>query len=178
MTDPAIPAPTPMKKSGAGCVIKGLCVCGGGIVLLVLLAALLLPAVTKSISRGQAASCANNLRQLWTLQQSYTMQFGGPERRLPEETGAAFWLKLTQTHPPLLDETEREVFLCPVKGVSGNPCDYLGPARPASQLQPGDPVGADHPGYHPDGGNVLMKDGRVMEFFDPDFGPYAGKLKP
>ena len=48
MVEPTVPSPELPKKSGVSCVVIGLCVAGGGIVLLGLLAALLLPAVTKA----------------------------------------------------------------------------------------------------------------------------------
>src|SRR5215831_7876775 len=156
MTDPASPekvlsaepsGPPPKKSPVAACLIIGLCVGVGGFVVIGILAALLLPAIARATERDRVTSCANNLRQLWTLQNVYRSQFGGKDQDLPTETGAAFWLKLTQTNPPLIDPSEAEVFLCPAHGMSQNgACDYLGPAVPAKTLKLGDPVGSDRKG--------------------------------
>lgn len=175
---PDMPALTP-RKSGLSCAGIGLLVAGGGVVLLTVLAALLLPAYTKSISRARAASCANNLRQLWTLQSIYASQFGGPDKLMPGETGSEFWLKLTRTSPPLLDASELEVLICPLKDPpSGAKCDYLGPGRPVSELKGEDPVGSDRPGNHAKSGNLLRKAGDVTELWDAEFTKIAGQLKP
>jgi prepilin-type N-terminal cleavage/methylation domain-containing protein len=119
------------------------------IVIIGILAALLLPAITRAIRRARVTSCANNLRQLWTLQ--------------------------TSTTPPLIDATEMEVFLCAVKGdPTPGEIDYFGPGRSVNQLAGGDPVGCDDPDNHREGnssgsggndasGNVLRKSGDVLE---------------
>jgi len=173
-----MPAPAP-KKSGLSCLAIGLLVAGGGVVVIAILAALLLPAVTRAISQAKAVSCANNLRQMWTLQSFYASQFGGPQKLMPEETGSEFWLKLTRTAPPVIDSSEMEVLVCPVKEPpSGAKCDYLGPAKPVSELKAQDPIGADRPGYHRGGGNLLRKAGDVTEVQDPEFPSLAGQLKP
>ena len=178
---PATPgAPVPAKKSSVlTCLIIAICVGVGGVFVIGILAALLLPAIAKATERAKVTSCANNLRQMWTLQSVYMSQFGGREKLLPTETGAAFWLKLTQTQPPLIDPTEHEVFLCPVHGVEiAGHCDYLGPAVDANSLKAEDPVGADAPHNHKNGGNVLRKDGSILEVVDPEFKAVTDRLKP
>jgi type II secretory pathway pseudopilin PulG len=182
MVEPS-PAPVnpaaPPKKSALSCLVIGLCVAGGGVVLIAILAALLLPAIARATERAMVTSCANNLRQMHSLQTVYMAQFGGPKKLMPEETGSEFWLKLTKTTPPLVDSSEQEVFLCPVKGQpGGSKCDYLGPAAPALDLKATDPLGADHPGNHKKGGNVLHKAGDIVELLDPEFTKQIESLKP
>src|SRR6185436_3409563 len=98
------------------CLLIAIGVGVGGMVIIGILAALLIPAITKATQAAQATSCANNLRQMWTLQSVYASQFGGPKKLMPTETGAEFWLKLSQTQPPLVDPIEMEIFICPVRG--------------------------------------------------------------
>ena len=143
------------------------------IVIIGILAALLLPAITRAIKRARVTSCANNLRQLWTLQTTYMSQFGGRMKAMPTSDGAAFWSALTTTTPPLVDPTEMEVFLCPVKQEAAiGEIDYFGPGVKVNKLSGGDPVGCDDPENHLEGsntsgndasGNVLRKSGDVLE---------------
>src|SRR4051812_43839755 len=70
------------------------------IVIIGILAALLLPAITRAIRRARVTSCANNLRQMWTLQTTYMSQFGGRMKAMPSVEGVAFWQALTTTTPP------------------------------------------------------------------------------
>ena len=171
------PAPAPAKKSVATCLIIGICVAVGGVFVLGILAALLMPAIARATERAKVTACANNLRSLWMLQQTYASQFGGREKDYPAETGSAFWLKLSETTPPLVDPTERDVFLCPCK-EGGNRCDYQGPRQSVKSLKPGDAVGADQAGNHKQGGNVLRKDGSVLELDNVEFTGATGTLSP
>lgn len=172
--EPAGPAP---KKSTLTCLIVGLCVGVGGFVVLGILAALLLPAIARATERAKVTSCANNLRQLWTLQQTYASQFGGREKDFPTETGSAFWLKLTQTTPPLLDSSEADVLLCPCKDP-GKKCDYAGPSQPIKSLQLADPAGGDLKRNHKSGGNILRKDGSIHELEGVEFTGVIDRLSP
>ena len=143
------------------------------IVIIGILAALLLPAITRAIRRARVTSCANNLRQMWTLQTTYMSQFGGRMKAMPSLEGVAFWQALTTTTPPLIDPTEMEIFLCPVKGEPQiGEIDYYGPGKSVNRLSGGDPVGCDDPENHREGsssntndasGNVLRKSGDVLE---------------
>ena len=127
--------------------------------------------------RARVTACANNLGQLWRMQNVYMSQFGGHGMRtMPPTTGSAFWKVLTTNQPPLIDETVNDIFLCPVKGTSvSDECDYAGPAKRIGLLLDGDPVGADLPDNHSDGpndeggGNVLRKSGDVIEVTGPDW---------
>jgi len=136
-------------------------IAGGGVV-----AALLLPAVTKATERAKITSCANNLSQLWKLQWVYASQFGGPQKKMPSEVGSAFWLALTKTKPPLIDETESDIFMCPLSKMPPRPgaTSYRGPRVDVSKLADSDPVGCCEPGCHPNGTiNVILKSGDVVE---------------
>src|SRR5687768_10735933 len=55
----------------------------GGFLLIGVLSALLLPAITKATQRAQATACGNNLRQLWAMQNTYMSQFGGRLKSMP-----------------------------------------------------------------------------------------------
>lgn len=129
-----------------------------------ILAAILLPPWHTGIQEGRAAACASNLRQLYQLGVVYASAHDG---HWPTAKGSAFWLAFTKTAPPLIGQDELEVLLCPVKGEpEPGHCDYLGPALPFPELQPGDALAADKPGNHGDGraGNILLKNGSVREF--------------
>jgi prepilin-type N-terminal cleavage/methylation domain-containing protein len=147
------------------------------IVIIGILAALLLPAITKAIRRARVTSCANNLRQMWTLQTTYMSQFGGRMKAMPSFEGVAFWQALTTTSPPMIDTSEMEVFLCPVKGEPQiGEIDYFGPGKSVNRLSGGDPVGCDDPDNHKEGqnnndasGNVIRKSGDVLEMTGNEF---------
>ena len=149
------------------------------IVIIGILAALLLPAITRAIKRARVTSCANNLRQLWTLQTTYMSQFGGRMKAMPSVEGAAFWSALTTTTPPLVDQTEMEIFLCPVREeMAIGEIQYYGPGAKINKLAGGDPVGCDDPDNHSEGGktgtndasgNVLRKSGDVLEMTGNDW---------
>ena len=151
------------------------------IVIIGILAALLLPAITRAITRAMVTSCANNLRQLWTLQTTYMSQFGGRMKAMSPAEGGMFWQVLTSVTPPLVDSTEMEVFLCPVKGQPTiGEIDYWGPGKSVNKLAGGDPVGCDDPENHTQGsssggsgndasGNVLRKSGDVLEMNGNDW---------
>lgn len=94
------------------------------------------------------------------------MQFGGPPKMLPTETGKDFWLKLSQTVPPIVDATVGDIYGCPRAGDGGiaNP-SYRGAKFNVNSAAfgDGDPVGADRPANHGanNGGCVLRKAGSV-----------------
>ena len=145
-----------------------------------ILAALLLPPLEPGIRRARQMSCANNLRQLHQLATHHASTHPGEWPSLQE---GGLWLSLTKCQPPILDQTELEVLLCPVKGdpIVGT-CDYRGPRLPFTSMAPRDIVGADLPGNHGDveGGTVLFKDGGALDLDpqDPLWKASAGKLFP
>jgi prepilin-type N-terminal cleavage/methylation domain-containing protein len=147
------------------------------IVIIGILAALLLPAIARAIRRARVTSCANNLSQLWKMQNVYMSQFGGRMKSMPKDTGAAFWQALSTTTPPLIDPTVADIYCCPVLGndPAAGACDYWGPGDVVNRLGDGDVVGCDDPINHNEGGgtsnggNVLRKSGDVIEVPGDDF---------
>jgi prepilin-type N-terminal cleavage/methylation domain-containing protein len=166
--------PSTMSKRHKGFTLVELLVV---IVIIGILAALLLPSIARAIRNAKVTSCGNNLRQLWTMQMNYSIQFGGRMKAMPNSTGSAFWQALSTTTPPLIDETEQEIYLCPVKGDSAHgDIDYYGPGQAVGRLAGGDPVGCDDPINHVEGsatesssGNVIKKSGDVMEYNGNDW---------
>lgn len=119
--------------------------------------------------------CARNLSQMYKFMLMPTMKHG--ERgSLPPQTGSAFWLGLSRTSPPLIDDQEPEswkLFSCPVMNrvLPPGETDYRGPKVDVNTLQEDDPIGADKEGNHGPGkgGCVLLKSGevKVVEADDP-----------
>ncbi len=139
------------------------------IVIIGILAALLLPAIARAIRNAKLTACVNNLAQLWKMQHNYGVQFSGGTGEMPDSTGGAFWLKLTQTSPPLISPSGADVFSCPALGspLPAGQTSYMGPATNINSeinFQDGDPVGADKTGNHiaTDALNVLRKSGDVL----------------
>jgi hypothetical protein len=94
----------------------------------------------------------------------YAQKFGGPERRFPSETGKAFWLKLTQTKPPLIDADQLEVLICPyIESTEGPPSTtYSGPSKDVNVLKDEDVIGCCRHPDHPDGTMFIRKDGEIL----------------
>lgn len=139
------------------------------IVIIGILAALLLPAIARAIKRARVTSCANNLSQLWKMQNVYMSQHGGRMKIMPTDSGAAFWLKLRDVG--LIDpDTMKDIFWCPVKGSPAGDCDYRGPNQNVAKLKDGDFVGADNSidDHQGDGRNALRKSGDVSEYPEQD----------
>jgi general secretion pathway protein G len=120
--------------------------------------------------RKRVVTCANNLKQLWTMQANYMAQFGGRAKLMPPDTGEAFWLKLSKTTPPLIDDSITDIYQCPVENVKDEGCDYRGPVEDVNTYMDGDPVGADVDGNHGEGkgGNVIRKSGDCMPYAATD----------
>jgi len=140
------------------------------IIVIMLLSALLLPPMCGSgLRKAKQTACASNLQQLYQLGTVYASTHKG---EWPKSTGEDLWLSFTKTVPPLVRPDELLIFACPVRGEDPEPgeCQYLGPRIPWNQLKPGDPLAADKEGNHGEeyGGNVLFKDGSVMEYGSSD----------
>ncbi len=144
--------------------------------LVLLLGAPLALAAKHAQDRSKEVQCAKNLESLWLVMGNYLVQFGGPQRDLPTETGDAFWLKLTKTQPPMIYAHETGVFQCPVEGFEDEGIDYRGPKGDIKKYGDNDPIGADVVGNHCGtnkgldvGGNVILKSGdvRTVKANDP-----------
>ncbi len=169
------PPPMPVRSGGGGSstiVIIIVAVVFGGIVLVGILAALLLPAIARATRNAKATACCNNLSQLWKMQHHYMVSFGGTAKSMPPETGGGFWLKLSQTTPPLVDPFIADIYGCPLEGTPNGPLttDYRGPASNVNAYADRDPVGADKINNHGprEGGTVLRKSGDVMTVSEND----------
>ena len=96
------------------------------IVILVVLGALLLPALTEAIRASKITQCTSNLKQIGTLAEVYRKTFGGDDRLLPTERGEAWLLKLIDT---VSENKDNSVFRCPLgESESTTGTDYRGPA--------------------------------------------------
>lgn len=137
------------------------------IVIIGILAALLLPAIARAIRNAKVTACINNLSQLWKQMHNYMVQYGGTMKSMPSESGGGFWLKMTTITPPLIDQSLKDIFNCPVWGqaIPWGQTRYQGPAGNVNSFLDGDPVGRDWPDNHggaAEGGNVLRKSGDVL----------------
>ena len=170
-------AAIPGRRGLPPLVIAGILVLGG-LFFLGILAALLMPAVARATRAAKTTACANNLKQLWMLEVTYASTFGGKFKKMPDKTGAEFWLELTRTVPPIVDPQMMDVYQCSFVETHAK-CDYLGPAFPLPQLSEADAVGADKPENH--GGeevNVLRKAGDVTQVSTQELQRLMKTLKP
>jgi len=81
-----------------------------------------------------------------------------------QEVGRAYWVRLTQTTPPLLAP---DVLKCPfVEDPNAPFCQYYGPSGDVAKLDMKDPIGTDMDQNHSEdrkqGGNLLLKSGEVV----------------
>jgi hypothetical protein len=117
----------------------------------------------EGIGKNRQRVCEIYLKQIWALANTYRQEFGGPEKRFPAETGKAFWLKLTETAPPLVPGEELEVLMCPDSEESPRAgfTTYLGPSKDANTLGAEDVIGCCRQ-EHPDGFVFLLKNGKTV----------------
>ncbi len=114
------------------------------------------PLMVKSMNAAKLQSCRNNLKQLWLTQSNYRVQYGGPQKLFPKETGGAFWLKLSRPPTVLIDASLQDVYVCPHRTLRAGATDYRGPSGDVNQFGGEDPVGACI-GNHPDGSAVILR---------------------
>ncbi len=145
------------------------------IVIIGILAALLIPAIARAIRRSHVTCCANNLSQLWKLQNVYMATYGGRMKHWATDTGKNFWLMLNKPEINLVDSTMTDIYTCPAMGPLAGPGDthYFGPCVEVNDLGDGNPVGCDDPdaagiagkrGHpHSDAVNVIRKSSDVVE---------------
>ena len=144
------------------------------IVIIGILAALLLPAIARAIRNAKLTACTNNLAQLWKMEHNYTVQFSCGTGDMPDSTVGAFWLKLIQTSPPLIDNSLKDILSCPaIAPAAPGTTAYMGPGTNINgegNFQDADPVGADKNGNHTgqDALNVIRKSGDVLSVSTTD----------
>jgi len=141
------------------------------IVIIAILAGILLPVIADAINTARVHACSRHLDQLWAMEINYMSQYGGTSKMLPAETGGAFWMKLTQTAPPLLADEHLGLLDCPVSGDAPRPgqVQFRGPSENVNLRRTG-PIGADLPGAHGQGrgGNIVLRDGAVLGCLESD----------
>ena len=145
--------------------------------------ALIVPAVHRANRRSKIISCVSNFSQLWRMENVYmaSPQYGGPSRMYPSETGGAFWLKLTSTQPPLIENEVLSIYFCPVldRDVVKGETDYLGPRADIVTLGDSEYIGSDRPENHGDGwGIVLRKSSDILELEGTEFLEAAARCRP
>jgi hypothetical protein len=114
------------------------------------------------------ASCTQHLRNLSVWMGFYAKN--NKRGELPHETGRAFFRAMKDG---IGAEWNEEFLTCPYGGK------YRGPKRDLNDpnaYQQSDPIACDDPARHPDGINVLYRDGRV-EFAEKDSSKYKRALE-
>jgi hypothetical protein len=131
-----------------------------------------LVACRRTASNSQVTACANNLSQLWKMMLNYMVQFGGPQKRMAQDTGGAFWLRMSKPPTLLIDPSIQEIYFCPGQRgeMTSGTTDYRGPSSTVDAYRDNDPVGADKAGNHGEGegGNVIRKSGDVQNVGEQD----------
>lgn len=125
--------------------------------------------------QSRETACASNLRALWGCAFNYANQRANyvdsdSLLRMPEDTGADFFMRLQKEYPPL--KGRYVTFTCPISGEASGPgrTSYRGPATFVSNLRGEDPIAADKEGNHGRGrgGNVLVRMGDVSHYEETD----------
>jgi hypothetical protein len=119
--------------------------------------ALLVPALSRGARFQRVLECEAHLHTM------YDAQSKAPPPG-PKDTGSAFWIRLTETTPPLLS---KETLRCPLADSSERAASsYLGPCEDFAKAGAKEPIGCDLENNHSDdgreGGNVLLKSGEVV----------------
>jgi len=122
-----------------------------------ILLALLIPIQARAARYDKLKKCQDHLHTM------YEAQSKAPPTKT-QEIGRAYWVRLTQTTPPLLAP---DVLKCPFVEEPNAPfCQYYGPSGDISKLEAKDPIGCDMDQNHSEdrkqGGNLLLKSGDVV----------------
>ncbi len=138
------------------------------IVIIGILAALLLPAIARAIRRSKITACANNLSQLWKMENIYMSKYGNRTKLYYSGVGKDFWTYLQNISPPLIETTLSDIYMCPgTTKPLANGAHYLGPSSDVNSLGDGEPIGCDQYTHDVDGGgNVIRKTGDVAEYIE------------
>lgn len=141
-----------------------------GLAATAILASVLVALFVGARRRALSSHCRNNLRHLGQIAARNW------EILEPDRTGRRFWQTVREREYRKVDGTWKSIdpdpFVCPLFGKSVSQrtdpgsIDYRGPREVPEDwrtLPKNQPIGADRPGNHPDGGNVLLLDGSVSE---------------
>jgi hypothetical protein len=125
--------------------------------ILVIVLAIFIPIVTRAGRYEKVKLCQEHLHTMFEAQAKAPAP-------ATETIGRAYWVRLTQTTPPMLTG---DVLKCPFIDVEGAPfCQYFGPAGDVAKVQAKDPIGCDMELAHSEngkqGGNLLLKSGSVV----------------
>lgn len=144
----------------------------------VVLLALLIPAWVAARRHGRIAACMDRLKQLHRAEAAW--EAANPGR--PVGAGKAYWTKLAQSSPPMVDP---KALACPLAspGADSGGCSYWGPSGDPAKYDAADPVGCDdetnHDEHRREGGNVLRKSGDVVnDNRDFWYSAIRGKCRP
>jgi hypothetical protein len=128
-----------------------------GVTLVGIVVALLIPAMSRASRFQRVLECAGHLR---------TMHGAASQAPPPgaKEIGSAYWIRLSETTPPLLS---KETLRCPlVDSADPAASHYQGPCEDPAKAGQKEPIGCDLEHNHSDdgqeGGNVLLKNGEVL----------------
>lgn len=129
----------------------------GAVTVVLILLTILIPIHSKAGRYKTVMECQDHLHTL------YEAQAKAPPTK-EQEIGRAYWIRLTQGTPPLVTP---DVLKCPFVPSDAAPfCQYLGPSGEIQKLDPKDPIGCDmelnHSENHKQGGNLLLKNGQVV----------------
>lgn len=127
------------------------------VVVLITLVAILIPVFGNAARLEKLQACEAHLHAMFEAQAK------APPNPM-QETGRAYWVRLTRAQPPLLDAS---LLKCPFVDAEDAPyCQYYGPAGEILKYDEKDPIGCDIETNHSpngrQGGNVLLKSGVVV----------------
>jgi prepilin-type processing-associated H-X9-DG protein len=169
------------KAAGKNIAIAGILTGAVGLmlslVISLILAGMLLPALNSAREKARRISCATNLKQIALAVKMYALDNAD---KFPDGNGVAGLEKLRKLR--YLDNPN--IFVCPTSGVRpaapGAPiaeanCSYLylGSGKDES-VSPDTPIACDNPANHRNYGNVLYADGHVQGFAGSDWPAKAG----
>jgi type II secretory pathway pseudopilin PulG len=143
-----------MSRRDAGITLVEI---SAAVVVVAIILAILLPVMARAGRLERLQACQGHLHAMFEAQAK------APPEPI-QASGRAYWGRLTQTQPPLLDPS---VLKCPFVDAADAPyCQYYGPAGDITNYDPKDPIGCDIETNHSDdgsqGGNVLLKSGSVV----------------
>lgn len=143
-----------MRRRDAGITLVEI---SAAVVVVAIVVSLLTPILVRAGRLEKLQACQGHLHAMFEAQAK------APATNV-QEVGRAYWVRLTQTQPPLIDPS---ILKCPfVEDPDAPYCQYYGPSGDVSKVDPNDPIGSDLVTNHSDdgkqGGNVLLKSGSVV----------------